>query len=145
MTATRYFETTLVIFKPDAVKRGLVGRILQRFEDKQLKILRLESRFLPNSVVQEHYAEHKGKSFFPDLVEAMVRKQVVVAALEGYRAVELVRILVGDLSTPRPGTIRGDFAPLFPKSANLVHASDSVTSAQRELEIFFPSFHSSNE
>ena len=130
---------TLVLLKPDAVERNLVGEILGRFEAKGLKIAAMELRKLDADTLARHYEEHKGKGFYADLVAFMSRGPVVALALEGPEDTwEIVRAMMG-VTNPRaaaPGTIRGDLGTLF--TENLVHGSDSAASAARELEIFFP-------
>ena len=133
-------DRTLVLLKPDAVERGLVGEILGRFEAKNLKIVALDLRTLDADTLARHYEEHVGKGFYADLVAFMSRGPVVALAVEGPEDTwELVRTMMGT-TNPRnaaPGTIRGDFGTLF--TENLVHGSDSAESAARELSIFFPS------
>ena len=130
---------TLVLLKPDAVERNLVGEILSRFEAKGLKIAAMELRRLDASTLALHYEEHQGKGFYADLVAFMSRGPVVALALEGPEDTwEIVRAMMG-ATNPRaaaPGTIRGDLGTIF--TENLVHGSDSAASAARELEIFFP-------
>lgn len=130
---------TLVLLKPDAVERGLVGAILSRFENKGLQIVAMELRTLDSETLGRHYEEHAGKGFYVDLVAFMSRGPVVAMALEGPEDTwEIVRAMMG-ATNPRaaaPGTIRGDFGTLF--TENLVHGSDSADSAARELAIFFP-------
>ena len=130
---------TLVLLKPDAVERGLVGSILSRFEAKGLRIVAMEMRTLDGAVLERHYAEHVGKGFYADLVAFMSSGPVVALAVEGPEDTwEIVRAMMGT-TNPRaaaPGTIRGDFGTLF--TENLVHGSDSAESAARELGIFFP-------
>ena len=130
---------TLVLLKPDAVERNLVGEILGRFEAKGLKIVAMELRRLDTATLARHYEEHQGKGFYADLVAFMSRGPVVALALEGPDDTwEIVRSMMG-ATNPRaaaPGTIRGDLGTIF--TENLVHGSDSAASAQRELEIFFP-------
>ncbi|MBM3741935.1 MAG: nucleoside-diphosphate kinase [Actinomycetota bacterium] len=130
---------TLVLLKPDAVERNLVGEILSRFENKGLKIAAMELRRLDASTLARHYEEHQGKGFYADLVAFMSRGPVVALALEGPEDTwEIVRAMMG-ATNPRaaaPGTIRGDLGTIF--TENLVHGSDSAASAARELEIFFP-------
>lgn len=130
---------TLVLLKPDAVERNLVGEILGRFEAKGLKIVAMELRKLDDATLGRHYEEHKGKGFYADLVSFMSRGPVVALALEGPEDTwEIVRSMMG-ATNPRaaaPGTIRGDLGTIF--TENLVHGSDSAASAIRELEIFFP-------
>ena len=130
---------TLVLLKPDAVERGLVGAILSRFEQKGLRIAAMELRTLDAGTLARHYEEHVGKGFYADLVQFMSRGPVVALALEGPENTwEVVRTMMG-ATNPRnaaPGTIRGDLGILF--TENLVHGSDSLASAERELGIFFP-------
>jgi nucleoside-diphosphate kinase len=133
-------DRTLVILKPDAVERGLVGEILSRFERKQLRLVALEQRTLDAATLARHYEEHLGKPFYPDLVAFMSRGPVVTAVIEGPEDTwEVVRALMG-VTNPRmaaPGTIRGDLG--IELTENLVHGSDSLASAEREIGIFFPS------
>jgi nucleoside-diphosphate kinase len=130
---------TLVLLKPDAVERNLVGEILGRFEAKGLKIVAMELRKLDAVTLGRHYEEHQGKGFYAELVAFMSRGPVVALALEGPEDTwEIVRAMMG-ATNPRaaaPGTIRGDLGTIF--TENLVHGSDSAASASRELEIFFP-------
>lgn len=132
-------DRTLVLLKPDAVERGLVGEILGRFEAKGLKIVAMDLRTLDAATLDRHYAEHVGKGFYADLVSFMSRGPVVALALEGPEDTwEVVRTMMG-ATNPRsaaPGTIRGDLGILF--TENLVHGSDSLESAAREISIFFP-------
>ncbi len=131
---------TLVLLKPDAVERGLVGEILGRFEAKGLKIAAMQMRTLDADILARHYQEHQGKGFYADLVSFMSRGPIVALSIEGPQDTwEIVRSMMG-ATNPRaaaPGTIRGDLGTLF--TENLVHGSDSAESAARELEIFFPS------
>ncbi len=131
---------TLVLLKPDAVERGLVGNILTRFETKGLKIAAMQLRTLDAATLARHYEEHVGKGFYADLVAFMGRNPVVALVLEGPEDTwEIVRAMMG-ATNPRsaaPGTIRGDLGTLF--TENLVHGSDSAESAAREIQIFFPS------
>lgn len=130
---------TLVLLKPDAVERSLVGEILGRFEAKGLKIVAMQLRLLDTATLARHYEEHQGKGFYAELVAFMSRGPVVALALEGPEDTwEIVRTMMG-ATNPRaaaPGTIRGDLGTIF--TENLVHGSDSAASASRELEIFFP-------
>ena len=132
-------DRTLVLLKPDAVERGLVGQILQRFELKGLKIVTMDLRILDADTLARHYEEHVGKGFYDDLVAFMSRGPVVAMVLEGPQDTwEVVRTLVG-ATNPRkadPGSIRGDMG--IDLTENLVHASDSLASAARETSIFFP-------
>jgi nucleoside-diphosphate kinase len=130
---------TLVLLKPDAVERGLVGEIIGRLERKGLRIVAMELRTLDADTLDRHYEEHKGKGFYADLVSFMSRGPVVSLAVEGPEDTwEIVRAMMG-ATNPRaaaPGTIRGDLGTLF--TENLIHGSDSADSAARELSIFFP-------
>ena len=132
-------DRTLVLLKPDAVERGLVGQILARFEQKNLKIAALDLRQLDADTLARHYEEHVGKGFYPELVQFMSRGPVVAMVVEGPEDTwEVVRGMMG-ATNPRkaaPGTIRGDLGILF--TENLVHGSDSFASAEREIAIFFP-------
>ncbi|MFN0134845.1 MAG: nucleoside-diphosphate kinase [Phycisphaerae bacterium] len=130
-------ERTLIIFKPDCVQRNLVGTILQRFENKGLRLVGMKLQHSPKSQVEQHYAVHKERPFFGELVGFMTSGPVVIAALEGPSAITVVRNLLGptDGKTAPPGTIRGDFG--LDKQYNLVHASDSPESATAELSLFF--------
>ena len=130
---------TLVLLKPDAVERGLIGAIVSRFEEKGLRIAAMELRTLNSAILERHYEEHVGKGFYGELVSFMSRGPVVAMAVEGPEDTwEIVRHMMG-ATNPRKadmGTIRGDYGTLF--TENLVHGSDSADSAARELGIFFP-------
>jgi len=132
-------DRTLVLLKPDAVERKLVGEIVGRFEAKNLTIVAMELRQLDQETLARHYEEHVGKGFYADLVEFMSRGPVVAMVIEGEEDTwEVVRGMMG-ATNPRkanPGTIRGDLGILF--TENLVHGSDSLESATREIGIFFP-------
>ena len=130
-------ERTLIIFKPDAVQRGLCGEILTRFEKKGLQIVGMKLMRLPPQLVETHYEPHKGKPFYAGLVKFMTSSPVVVLALEGKDAIAIARKMMGATfgSKAEPGTIRGDFG--VSNSFNLIHGSDSPESAQRELGLFF--------
>ena len=131
---------TLVLLKPDAVERGLVGNILSRFETKGLKIVAMELRKLDSAILARHYEEHQGKGFYNDLLAFMSRNPVVALVVEGPEDTwEIVRNMMGATNprTAAPGTIRGDLGTIF--TENLVHGSDSAESAAREIKIFFPS------
>ncbi|MEO8363087.1 MAG: nucleoside-diphosphate kinase [Ilumatobacteraceae bacterium] len=130
---------TLVLLKPDAVERGLVGEIVSRFENKGLTIAALEFRKLDAAVLEQHYAEHKDKGFYSDLVTFMSRGPVVALVVEGPQDTwQVVRAMMGETNPLKasPGTIRGDLGTIF--TENLVHGSDSAASAEREIGIFFP-------
>jgi nucleoside-diphosphate kinase len=131
-------ERTLVLIKPDAVTRGLVGEVLVRFERKGLTIEAMHLRTLTPEVADQHYAEHVTKAFYPPLKEFMTGGPLVAVVLAGDKAIEVVRALTGatDGRAAAPGTIRGDFS--LSNRENLVHASDSVDSAKREIALWFP-------
>lgn len=132
-------DRTLVLLKPDTVERGLIGTVLSRFESKGLRIVAMELRQLDDATLARHYEEHVGKGFYADLVAFMSRGPVVALVLEGPENTwEVVRTMMGATNpkTAAPGTIRGDLGILF--TENLVHGSDSLESAQREIGIFFP-------
>lgn len=132
-------DRTLVLLKPDAVERKLIGEIVSRFENKNLTIAAMELRQLDQDILARHYEEHQGKGFYGELVEFMSRGPVVAMVVEGPQDTwEVVRNMMG-ATNPRkatPGTIRGDLGILF--TENLVHGSDSLASATREIGIFFP-------
>ena len=131
---------TLVILKPDAVERGLVGVIVARFERKGLRLVAADLRSIDAGVAGEHYAEHVARPFYGDLVKFITRSPAFVMVLEGPddSTWSIVRTLMGptDPSTAPPGTIRGDLGTLV--SENLVHGSDSAEAAAREIALFFP-------
>jgi nucleoside-diphosphate kinase len=131
-------ERTLVLCKPDAVERGLVGEVVGRIERKGLRIVALELRLLDADTAKHHYAEHAGKPFFDDLVSFITRSPLVAMVVEGPEAWKVMRTLMGS-TNPReaaPGTIRGDLAVEL--TENLVHGSDGPESAAREIALFFP-------
>ena len=130
-------ESTLLIVKPDAVRRGLVGEVLRRVEAKGLRIGGLRLMQIDRSLAEEHYGEHRDKPFFGELVEFITSGPVVVAQVDGEQAVSVLRTLMGptDPASAPPGTIRGDFGTVI--TENLVHGSDSTGSAERELGLFF--------
>jgi nucleoside-diphosphate kinase len=130
-------QRTLVLFKPDAVRRGLVGEILARFEAKGLVVIALELRTIDAAVADQHYAEHVEKAFYPPLRDFVTSGPMVALVLEGDEAIEVVRALNGatDGHKAAPGTIRGDLS--LSNRENLVHGSDSPESAQREIALWF--------
>tara|TARA_B100001778_G_scaffold204267_1_gene168796 strand:- start:3566 stop:3967 length:402 start_codon:yes stop_codon:yes gene_type:complete len=131
-------KQTLVLCKPDAVERSLVGEIISRFEKKGLKIAALRMLTIGPELAEKHYAEHIGKPFYNDLVDFIGRSSAVAMVIEGPDDTwEIVRKMMGatNAAQAEPGTIRGDFSALF--TENLVHGSDSAESAKREIEIFF--------
>lgn len=132
-------ERTLVLVKPDAVRRGLVGEIVGRLERKGFTLVGMQLRTLDRQTAAEHYAEHDGKPFFAELVDFIIGGPLVALVVEGHRAVESVRTLMGvtDPVASAPGSIRGDYA--LEIGQNLVHGSDSPEAAAREVALFFPS------
>ncbi|CAM5325316.1 nucleoside diphosphate kinase [Streptomyces spiroverticillatus] len=132
-------QRTLVLLKPDAVRRGLIGEIIGRIERKaNWTISALELRSLDQDTLEAHYGEHKGKPFYEPLVAFMSSGPIVALVVEGERVIEGVRQLAGptDPIAAQPGSIRGDFGTIVRE--NLIHASDSEESAERELKLFFP-------
>ena len=130
-------DQTLVILKPDAVQRGLVGQIINRFELRGLKIVAMKMLQLSRELAERHYAVHRGKDFYPPLVEYITSAPVVVMVIAGPSAIETVRKMMGATDSPQadPGTIRGDWG--LSKQANLVHGSDSPQTAATEIALFF--------
>jgi nucleoside-diphosphate kinase len=130
-------ERTLIIIKPDAVQRGLIGEIIRRFENRGLRMVGMRFMQISRELARRHYAVHEGKPFFPGLIDYITSAPVVVIALEGQQAVELARKTIG---ATRPveagaGTIRGDLG--MEVGRNLVHGSDSVENAEKEVALFF--------
>lgn len=130
-------ERTLLILKPDAVQRGLCGEILGRLERKGLKIAGLKFMTISSALAEKHYAVHAGKPFYAGLVKFMTSSPVLVLAMEGKDAIAIARNMMGATfgSKAAPGTIRGDFG--ISNAYNLIHGSDSVESATKELDLFF--------
>jgi nucleoside-diphosphate kinase len=131
-------ERTLILVKPDGVRRNLVGEVISRIERKGLRLIAVDLRTIDKSTAETHYAEHNGKPFFSGLVEFITGGPLVAIVAEGERAIESFRALAGatDPVKALPGTIRGDFA--LEVGENIVHGSDSPDSAAREIKIFFP-------
>jgi len=130
-------ERTLIILKPDAVQRRLVGRIVQRFEEKGLALAAMKFMRISRDLAERHYAPHKGKPFYPGLIDYITSGPVVVMALQGERCIEIARTLMGKTFgyEASPGTIRGDFGAS--RSFNLIHGSDAVESAKAEIALYF--------
>lgn len=130
-------ERTFVAIKPDAVQRGLIGEIIQRFEKKGFKIVGLKFMQLDEATAKKHYAEHEGKPFFGDLVSFITSGPIVAMVLEGSNAQSVIRKMMGKTNPKEadPGTIRADYAQDMGR--NIVHGSDSLESAEREIAIFF--------
>jgi nucleoside-diphosphate kinase len=131
-------QRTFVLLKPDTVRRGLVGTVLDRFERRGLRIVAMEHRTIDGELADRHYAEHVERDFYPPLRTFVTSGPVVALVLEGDQAIEVVRGLNGatDGRKAAPGTIRGDFS--LSNRENLVHGSDSAESAEREIGIWFP-------
>ena len=134
-------ERTMVLLKPDAVRRGLAGEILRRYEAKGLRLVALELRTIDAALSDEHYVEHVERDFYPPLRDFVTSGPLVALVLEGDSAVEVVRAINGatDGRKAAPGTIRGDLS--LSNRENLVHGSDSPESAAREIGVWFPSLH----
>ena len=130
-------ERSLIILKPDAVQRGLIGEIVTRFERKGIQIAGLKFMKIPTQLAETHYEPHKGKGFYAGLVKFMTSSPVVVIALQGKDVINISRKMMGATfgSKAEPGTIRGDYG--VSNSFNLIHGSDSPESAARELKLFF--------
>lgn len=130
-------ERTLVLVKPDAMQRGLAGEVLRRIEQRGLRLIGLKLMHIDDSLARRHYAEHEGKPFFAGLIEYITSAPVVAAVFEGPDAVRAVRATVGATNPVEaaPGSIRADFG--LQKGRNLVHASDSPESGEREIALFF--------
>jgi nucleoside-diphosphate kinase len=136
-------DRTLIICKPDAVERGLVGEILGRFERKGFTIAAAELRTIDADTAAQHYAEHEGKGFYQELIDFIGRSPALVAVIEGPEDTwKVVRAMMGATNPleAAPGTIRGDLGSLF--TENLIHGSDSAESAAREIDLFFPNLAS---
>lgn len=130
-------ERTFVMIKPDAVQRGIAGEIISRLERKGLKIVGMKMLHVGRELAEKHYAEHSEKSFFGDLVDYITSSPVIAIVFEGKNAVSIVRTLVGATNPAEalPGTIRGDYG--LETGRNVIHASDSNQSADREIALFF--------
>ncbi|MFW6599984.1 nucleoside-diphosphate kinase [Propionibacteriaceae bacterium Y2011] len=131
-------ERSFVLIKPDAVRRGLVGAVLSRFESKGLHIVAMEQRTIDGELADQHYAEHVDRDFYPPLRKFVTSGPSVALVLEGDQAIEVIRLLNGatDGRKAAPGTIRGDWS--LSNRENLVHGSDSPESAAREIALWFP-------
>ena len=131
-------DRTLILVKPDAFERRLTGEVVARFERKGLTIVAMKHMTVEHDLAERHYAEHRGKPFFGDLVEFITGGPLVAMVLEGHEAVSAARQVIGATNPleAAPGSIRGDFA--IAVGQNMVHGSDSVESAAREAELFFP-------
>jgi nucleoside-diphosphate kinase len=130
-------QTTLIILKPDAVQRGLMGRIISRFEEKGLQIVGAKLTVIPQATAATHYEAHKARPFYTGLVRFMTSSPVLILAIRGNNAIDVSRKMMGATfgSKAEPGTIRGDYG--VSNSFNLIHGSDSPEAAERELKLFF--------
>jgi nucleoside-diphosphate kinase len=131
-------QRTLVLVKPDGVKKGLIGEIISRLEKKGLKIAAMKMLQMDKALARRHYAVHDGKPFFADLVDFITSGPIVAVVVEGEKSVEVVRKLMGETDPVKaaPGTIRGDYG--LDIGENLIHGSDSEENAQNEIALFFP-------
>jgi len=130
-------ERTLIILKPDAIQRRLIGRLIQRFEEKGLAVGGMKLMRIPRDLAERHYAPHKGKPFYPGLIDYITSGPVVVMVLQGERCIEIARTMMGKTFgyEASPGTIRGDFGAS--RSFNLIHGSDAPESAKTEIALYF--------
>lgn len=130
-------ERTFVAIKPDGVKRGLIGRIIQRFEDKSYKIIAMKLMNVTPEIAAKHYEEHFGKPFYPELIDFITSGPIVAMVIEGNNAIKGVRHIVGSTRPDEAddGSIRADFSSY--STMNLIHASDSTESATREMNLYF--------
>lgn len=130
-------ERTLVLIKPDGVEKNLIGEVIGRYERKGLRVAKIQSMYATKEMVEEHYKEHQGKTFFQELIEYVTSGMIIAMIIEGPNAIKCVRNINGATryQEAAPGSIRGDYANQDTK--NIVHASDSVTSAEREISIWF--------
>ncbi len=132
-----FLEQTLIILKPDCIQRRLAGRIIRRFEDKGLTITAMKLMQIPRDLAERHYAPHKGKPFYPGLIDYITSGPVIVMVLAGAGAIDMVRKMMGHTFgfDADPGTIRGDFGAS--KTYNLVHGSDSAETGETEIALYF--------
>ncbi len=130
-------ERSLVLIKPDAIQRGLAGEIISRLERKGLKIVAMKMLHMDKNLAQRHYAIHKGKAFFDDLVNFITSSPIIAIVFQGKNAVEIIRQMMGETDPAKAysGTIRGDFG--IDIGHNLVHGSDSLENASKEIDLFF--------
>jgi nucleoside-diphosphate kinase len=130
-------ERTFVMLKPDAIQRGVCGEIISRFERRGLKIVAMKMMQIPKELAEKHYAEHKGKKFYDGLIAYITSGPVIAMVIEGKNAVKLVRDMMGKTNPQesQPGTIRADYA--IDLGRNIIHGSDSLQSAEREISLFF--------
>ena len=131
-------ERTLILIKPDGVKRGLIGRIINQYEEKSLEIVALKMITATKDIARKHYSEHEGREYFEKLINYITEGKICAMVLMGEKAIEITRKINGDKDPVKAeiGSIRGKFA--IDKTNNLVHASDSIDSAEYEISIWFP-------
>jgi len=131
-------ERTLILIKPDGVKRGLIGKILNHYEEKSLEIVELKMLTATTDIARKHYSEHEGKEYFEELINYITEGKICAMILMGEKAIEVVRKVNGNKDPLKAelGSIRGRYT--IDKTQNLVHASDSTESAEREIRIWFP-------
>lgn len=132
-------ERTLILIKPDGVSRGLCGNVISRFEEKGMKITALKMLTLTKEKAEEHYGIHKGKPFYPPLIDFITSGPIIAAVIESPSAISMTRKMAGATSPAEalPGTIRGDYGLIT--SRNIIHASDSPENAEKEIKLFFTS------
>ncbi|MEM7682475.1 MAG: nucleoside-diphosphate kinase [Planctomycetota bacterium] len=132
-------QTTLILLKPDAVQRGLMGEVISRIERKGLTFAALRLMSVPEDLAKQHYAEHAQRPFFPGLIQFVTSSPILACVVQGPNAIEVCRKLIGATNGQKaePGTIRGDLG--MSAGNNLIHGSDSAESAERELALWFPS------
>jgi nucleoside-diphosphate kinase len=130
-------DKSLVLIKPDAIQRGLAGEIISRLENRGLKLIAMKMLHINNALAQKHYAIHKGKAFFEDLVNFITSSPIIAVVLQGENAIQIIRKTMGDTDPAKalPGTIRGDLG--IDIGHNLIHGSDSQANAVKEIELFF--------
>ncbi|MEA1960116.1 MAG: nucleoside-diphosphate kinase [Bacillota bacterium] len=130
-------EQTFVMLKPETVQRGLAGTIVQRIENKGFRLVAMKMMVIDESLANKHYAEHEGKDFFPELVQHICSGPVVAMVWEGIGAIAAIRSMMGKTNPleATPGTIRGDYGATM--SRNMIHGSDAIDSARREISLFF--------
>lgn len=130
-------EQTLIILKPGCIQRGIIGEIISRFERKGLKLIGIKMMWVEKALAEKHYREHVGKEFYNALINYITSSPVILIIIEGENAINFVRKITGatNLNEAIPGTIRGDYA--LHTNLNLVHASDSIENANREINLFF--------
>jgi nucleoside-diphosphate kinase len=130
-------QRTLVLIKPDGVQRGLIGEIIKRFENRGLQLIAMDLRIVSNQFAEKHYAAHEGKKFYPGLIKYITSSPIIAMVWEGSNAIDAVRQTIGSTNPVEaaPGTIRHDLSIIT--SRNLIHASDSIETAEKEISLWF--------